>query len=169
MIPSTSLNESHDIPSDIAKGLTSQQLVDVSEVKGFEIEEEELEDRVIGKVSQPEKPVVTKEKLVPSEDKPVTKTHKPEKPVVAKEKLVPSENEPATNTIKTASSSDKPAGKRDKPVVTIDGKASLLGRSNKGSSLQRSDRVEESKNMKLEESNVDKNETTKEGKSSVRL
>ena len=167
MIPSTSLNESHDIPSDIAKGLTSQQLVDVSEVKGFEIEEEELEDRVIGNVSQPEKPVVTKEKLVPSEDKPVTKTHKPEKPVVAKEKLVPSENEPATNTIKTASSShDKPVGK---PVVTIDGKASLTGRSNKDSLLQRSDRVEESKDMKLEESNVDKNKTTKEGKSSVRL
>ena len=166
MIPSTSLNESHDIPSDIAKGLTSQQLVDVSEVKGFEIEEEELEDRVIGNVSQPEKPVVTKEKLLPSENKPVTKTHKPEKPVVAKAKLVPSENEPATNTIKPASSSDKPVGK---PVVTIDGKASLAGRSNKGTLLQRSDRVEESKDMKVEESNVDKNETTKEGKSSVWL
>lgn len=129
VIPSTSLNESHDIPNDIAKDITSQQLVDVTEIKGFEIDDE-LEDQVIGHVSQPEKPVVTKDKLGP--DEPATKTNKP------------------------ASSNSKPAGKPDKPVVTIDGK------SNKISSLQRSERVEESKEIK------DKSETTKEGESSER-
>ena len=139
VIPSTSLNESHDIPTDIAKDIPNQQLVDVTEIKGFEIEDEH-EDQVIGKVSQPEKPVVTKDKLIPDES--ATKTNKP------------------------ASSSSKPAGKPDKPVVTTDGKTPLLGGSNKSSSLQRSDRVEEGKDIKQKDLNVEKNESTKEGESS---
>ena len=133
MIPSTSLNESHNIPTEEANELTDQQHVDVTEIKGFEINNG-LEDQIIANVSLPEKSVLTKNK--------------------------PAQNSTTTRD-KPASKLHKSAVQFDKPVtITTDGRNHATGRSNKSALLQRSERVEETKEIsKQEEPNVHKDET----------
>jgi hypothetical protein len=127
VIPSTSLNESHNIPTEEANELTDQQHVDVTEIKGFEINNG-LEDQIIANVS------LTKNK--------------------------PAQNSTTTRD-KPASKLHKSAVQFDKPVtITTDGRNHATGRSNKSALLQRSERVEETKEIsKQEEPNVHKDET----------
>ena len=148
MIPSTSLNESHNLPTEVMV----DQLVDVTDIKGFEINDE-LDDQIIGNVSLPEKLVLTKDK--PATQNPATTRDKPHKPAMTSNKPV------MTNT--------KPAIKPDKPVTTTDGRNHVTGRSNKSAFLQRSERVDEIKEMKQEESDVHKDGITNESKSCVLL
>ena len=133
VIPSTSLNESHEIPVDLAKDLTGEQLVDVTEIKGFEINEE-LDDEFIPNFPAPGKSNVLKEK--------------------------PPSTKPKTSSDEHAVKNDKFSSKPDKTVATT----APAGRSNKPSLLQRSERVEESKDTK-EESNFHESVMPNEGKS----
>jgi hypothetical protein len=125
------------------------QLVDVTDIKGFEINDE-LDDQIIGNVSLPEKFVLTKDK--PATQNPATTRDKPHKPAMTSNKPVMTNTKPAI-----------------KPDTTTDGRNHVTGRSNKSAFLQRSERVDEIKEMKQEESDVHKDGITNESKSCVLL
>ncbi|CAB4008660.1 phosphatase 1 regulatory subunit 12A-like [Paramuricea clavata] len=141
VIPSTSLNESHNLPTEVMV----DQLVDVTDIKGFEINDE-LDDQIIENVSLPEKLVLTKDK--PATQNPATTRDKPHKPAMTSNKPV------MTNT--------KHVIKPDKPVTTTDGRNHVTSRSNKSAFLQRSEKVDETREMKQEESDVHKDGNTNE-------
>lgn len=64
VIPSTSLNESQDIPTD----LTGKQLVDVTEIKGFEINQEDPDEQFVPRKHVPANVLTTQktEKVISS-------------------------------------------------------------------------------------------------------
>ncbi|XP_028400374.1 protein phosphatase 1 regulatory subunit 12A-like [Dendronephthya gigantea] len=120
VIPSTSLNESQDIPTN----LTGEQLVDVTEVKGFEINQEDPDEQFV-----PEKLVTTN----------IFTTQNTEK-VDSSTTIKPSV--PGNDSMNLDISQDnlQPGPMKRFP---------LTGRSNKNTVLQRSERIEEIKEEDL--------------------
>ena len=150
MIPSTSLNESHNIPTDAGSELVRQQHVDVMEIKGFEISSE-LEDQMLTNISV-------------AENKTTQKDGK-NNPDLNSKKLV-QKNNPTTTKTKPALTNNKPLViKSDKTVPATDGRKSFTSKNNKNALLQRSERVDEAQEInKQEETNVHNDKSTTKSK-----
>lgn len=130
VIPSTSLNESYDFPTHSHV----PQLVDVTEIEGFEINDD----------------VVYTSQNIDVPDKPADQKHNTEKPAVMTMAVIKDTSVAATD--KSRATTGNPTTTIGEPAATsynntTSRKNIATRRSNKNALLQRSDRVEDTKGL----------------------